>query len=95
VVGRPGSPGESLYGVLGCICVPAALVRLVGLGCASGFGVCVVVGEASECVVGRGWRHAEGGVYCRHWSVRQVYSLGACSRYLRAGGSKSGVVAAL
>jgi hypothetical protein len=52
VLGRPGIRGESIHGVLGCLGVQAALLWLVVLGCAAGFGICVVVGAAGTCAVG-------------------------------------------
>jgi hypothetical protein len=52
VLDRPGSRVESIHGVLGCLGVQAALAWLVVLGCAAGFGICVVVGAAGACTVG-------------------------------------------
>jgi hypothetical protein len=51
-LGRPGSRGEPIHGVRGCLGVHSALAWLVVLGCAAGFGIFVVVGAAGVCAAG-------------------------------------------
>jgi hypothetical protein len=57
-LGIPGSRGEPIHGVQGCLGVPPALAWLVMLGCAAGFGIFVVVGADGVCATGWGWRRA-------------------------------------
>jgi hypothetical protein len=51
VLGRSCIRGESIQGVVGCLGVKAALAWMMVLGCAAGFGICVVVGSAGACAV--------------------------------------------